>query len=243
MLAESDSSQSLEAQKVQQGTHRHHPHHSVFHPKYGIRRAMEGMREFAWWKSMLADLGRPGIPVYPFVPERREPPPRVLPVRSAWIGIESILGDILKRFEIGTDKCLEFGVEHGYSTVAFSCFFKSVTGVDTFQGDKHTRQSGDIYAETSANLASHTNIRLFKYDYRDWIARDQSSYDLIHVDIVHTYADTLACGLWSAQHASCVLFHDTVSFPTVKRAVLDVSRLSGKRFYNFEESNGLGILV
>ena len=33
----------------------------------------------------------------------------------------------------------EFGVERGYSTAALSCFFDSVTGVDTFQGDIHTR--------------------------------------------------------------------------------------------------------
>jgi hypothetical protein len=115
--------------------------------------------------------------------------------------------------------------------------------VDTFEGDEQTRLRRDIDAETSASLASYSNIQLFKCDYRDWIARDQNSYDLIHVDIVHTYSDTFACGLWSAQHASCVLFHDTVSYPTVKRAVLDVARLSGKRFYNFKESNGPGILV
>jgi len=201
------------------------------------------MREAAWWKSMLADAVRPGIPVYPFVPERRELPPRVLPVFSTWTGIESILGDILRRFEIGREKCLEFGVERGYSTAALSCFFNSVSGVDTFEGDKHTRLRRDIYAETSARLASYSNIQLFKCDYRDWIAQEQNSYDLIHIDIVHTYGDTFACGLWSALHASCVLFHDTVSYPTVKRAVLDVARLSGKRFYNFKESNGLGILV
>ena len=208
-----------------------------------VLRATEGMRELAWWKSMLADTVRPRIPVYPFVPERRSRPARVVPVVSAWAGIESILGDIMKRFGIGREKCLEFGVERGYSTAAFSCFFDSVSGVDTFQGDKHAWLGRDFYAETAANLASYPNIRLFKCDYRDWIAQDQGSYDLIHVDIIHTYADTFACGLWSARHASCVLFHDTVSFPTVKRAVLDVARLSGKRFYNFQESNGLGILV
>jgi hypothetical protein len=80
-------------------------------------------------------------------------------------------------------------------------------------------------------------------DYRRWIAQDDTLYDLIHVDIVHTYADTFTCGLWSAQHAPCVLFHDTVSFRAVRRAVSAIAHLTGKRFYNFEESNGLGILV
>jgi hypothetical protein len=68
-------------------------------------------------------------------------------------------------------------------------------------------------------------------------------YDFIHVDIVHTFADTFACGLWSANHAKCVAFHDTESFPAVKRAVADIARQTGKTFYNFVESNGLGILI
>ena len=47
--------------------------------------------------------------------------------------------------------------------------------------------------------------------------------------------------LLSAKHAQCVLFHDTESFPAVKRAVIDLARESGKTFY-FKESFGLGIL-
>jgi hypothetical protein len=84
---------------------------------------------------------------------------------------------------------------------------------------------------------------LVRSDFRDWIKQDNSSYDLIHVDIVHTYADTFACGLWGAVHSQCTLFHDTESFPAVKRAVIEISRRTGKRFHNFPESNGLGILV
>jgi hypothetical protein len=80
-------------------------------------------------------------------------------------------------------------------------------------------------------------------NYQSWIGRDDSHYDLIHVDIIHTYADTFTCGLWSAMHSSCVLFHDTESFPAVKRAVIDIARKSGKTFYNFKESYGLGILI
>jgi hypothetical protein len=178
-----------------------------------------------------------------YVPQRRQLPARVLPVATAWKGIESVLGDLIQRFGIGTRRCLEFGVEFGYSTAALSCFFDSVTGVDIFIGDKHTRDKGDIFAETSARLSRFDNIRLVRSDYRDWTAKDESFYDLIHVDIVHTYIDTLNCGLWSARHSQCVLFHDTQSFWAVKRAVIDISRQTGKRFYNFKESNGLGILV
>ena len=199
--------------------------------------------EIDYWKSVLTGLVAPKVSILRYVPQRREPPPRIVIQPTAWKGIESILGDLIHRFHVGTHRCLEFGVEHGYSTVALSGFFDSVTGVDTFCGDIHTGNNTDIFAQTSQRLSGFDNIRLVRSDYRDWIAKDDTLYDLIHVDIVHTYIDTFACGLWSAQHASCVLFHDTLSFPAVKRAVVDIARETGKSFYNFEESYGLGILV
>lgn len=198
--------------------------------------------EIEYWKSVLRGVVAPNVPVLPYVPQRRELPPRVLPVTTAWKGIESVLGDLIERFGIGTHRCLEFGVEHGYSTAALSCFFETVIGVDTFAGDKHSLIR-DLFSETSARLSEFNNIQLVRGDYRDWTSKDDRFYDLIHIDIVHTYVDTFACGLWSAHHARCVLFHDTQSFPAVKRAVIDISRLTGKPFYNFKESNGLGILT
>jgi hypothetical protein len=199
--------------------------------------------EIGYWKSVLGSLMAPKVTVLPYVPQHRQLPPRVLPVATAWKGIESVLGDLIQRFGIGTHRCLEFGVEYGYSTAALSSFFDSVVGVDLFVGDKHTVNKSDLFAETSDRLSSFNNIRLFRSDYRDWTLKDDTVYDLIHVDIVHTYVDTFACGLWSAQHAQCILFHDTQSFAAVRRAVADISRQTGKRFYNFDESNGLGILV
>jgi hypothetical protein len=199
--------------------------------------------EVEYWKSVFRGLGAPAVPVIPYVPKHRQLPTRAVPVVSAWKGIETILADIIERFDLGTRRCLEFGVEHGYSTAALSSFFDEVTGVDTFTGDKHTRDPRDLFQSTSERLSEFPNIRLMRNDYRQWIAKDVSQYDLIHIDIVHTYADTLACGFWSAKQAKCVLFHDTESFPAVKRAVTDVARKSGKSFYNFKESNGLGILV
>lgn len=195
------------------------------------------------WKSVLHNLISPEVPILAYLPEQRQMPPRVLPVTTAWKGIESILGDLLQRFNVMRGRCLEFGVEFGYSTAALSCFFDRVTGVDLFVGDRHTVNRRNIFSETSERLSSFGNIRLVRSDYRDWIARDENSYDLIHVDIVHTYKDTFTCGLWSVRHAPCVLFHDTMSFPAVRRAVSAIARATGRRFYNFEESNGLGILV
>jgi hypothetical protein len=192
---------------------------------------------------VLRGLTSKPVTVLSYTPKRRELPPRVLPVATAWKGIESILGDIIQRFGVRTQRCLEFGVEHGYSTAVLSSFFDTVIGVDTFTGDRHTKDPRDHFEATSARLSAFRNIQLVRSDYRDWAVKDANLYDLIHIDIVHTYTDTFECGTWSARHAPCVLFHDTESFPAVKRAVMDISRQTGKSFYNFRESNGLGILV
>lgn len=192
---------------------------------------------------MLRAAVRPRVPIIQFVPAVRRLPSRMLEIDSAWKGIESTLADIIGRFNIGTDRCLEFGVEHGYSTVALSSFFNSVIGVDTFVGDQHTQNYNDIYNDTVKRLSPFPNIQLVRSDFRDWIKDDDSSYNLIHVDIVHTYAATFSCGLWSAIHSQCAIFHDTESFPAVKRAVAEISRRTGKVFYNFQECYGLGILV
>jgi len=204
---------------------------------------MEREFELAYWGSVLTGAVRRKVSIEPYIPERRQPPARSLEALSAWQGIENILSDLLDRFRIPLDRCLEFGVEHGFSTVALSSYFGSVVGVDTFLGDIHTVSKENIYEETSTRLAPYNNIKLVRSDYRDFIRTNTGSYDLIHVDIVHTFADTFRCGLWSARHSRCTIFHDTESFPAVKQAITDISRRTGKRFYNFEESNGLGILV
>lgn len=202
-----------------------------------------GIAELGYWTSVFRELISQRVPVLPYVPQHRNLPARVLEPATAWKGIESVLGDLIQRFRVETNRCLEFGVEYGYSTAALSCFFDSVIGVDTFTGDKHTGNKSDIFLCTQRRLSAFENIELVRSDYREWIGKDNSFYDLIHVDIVHTYADTFRCGLWSALHASCVLFHDTLSFPAVRRAVVDIARETGKVFYNFQESYGLGILI
>ena len=204
---------------------------------------MKRTSEPAYWLSVCADLTRPKVPITPYVPAHRVPPAHGLETVSAWKGIEDILADLIQRFNLGTDRCLEFGVEYGFSTVALSSYFRQVTGVDTFIGDEHTVSKDDIYQQTSDRLAPYQNIQLIRSDYRDYIQKDDARYDLVHVDIVHTFADTYACGLWAANHAKCAIFHDTESFAAVKQAVRQIARTTGKTFYNFEESNGLGIIV
>jgi hypothetical protein len=200
--------------------------------------------ELDYWKSVVTDVLKPDVPIVPYTPGLRQSPSRCLKDHpTAWEGIENILAELIERFHLGTDRCLEFGVEHGFSTVALSSFFRSVTGVDTFQGDIHTAQLADIYSQTVARLAPYDNIHLVRSDFRDYIQTDHSSYDLIHVDIIHTFEATFACGVWSANHSRCTIFHDTESFPAVKQAVKEIARQTGKTFHNFRESNGLGIVI
>lgn len=174
---------------------------------------------------------------------------------SAWKGLESILPGIIKKFRVKQNCALEFGVEYGYSTAALAQLFNYVTGVDTFLGDEHsdlqlgggkTRPRTDFFDYTTKNLEPWSNISLVQDDYRNFIAHgcnDEASYSLIHVDIVHTFEDTFSCGLWAANHAPVCLFHDTVSFPEVCRAVAAIADETGKTFYNYPHHYGLGIIA
>jgi hypothetical protein len=196
-----------------------------------------------WTKRVLRPLrARQTRPFEPLSPIPHFPT-RTLDVDSAWKGIEVLLPEILDRFNVGRERCLEFGVEFGYSIAALSAHFDQVTGVDLFTGDIHTLHKGDHFAKTAERLGQFDNIELVRADYRNWIEDDDSTYDLIHVDIVHTYDDTYRCGLWAVDHAPCVLFHDTESFASVRAAVVDVAFDSGREFHNFRGAHGLGIVV
>ncbi len=184
--------------------------------------------------------------IYPlknYEPINKNTPEKMIQIPSAWEGLELIVEDILDRFEIERNSCIEFGVEFGYSAVAFSNFFKTVKGIDIFIGDEHTTHKGDHYDETRKSLNEFKNIELFKSNYQDWIKQDNEQYDFAHVDIVHNYKETYECGIWAVQHSKCCIFHDTESFSTVKRAVFDIAKKTGKKAYNYPFHNGLGIIV
>jgi protein-L-isoaspartate O-methyltransferase len=179
-----------------------------------------------------------------YIPQKTHIPERLIQSRSqAWVGLEKIILDIIEFSKIKPDNALEFGVEYGYSTAVLANYFQKVTGVDIFTGDLHAGHYGDIYQLTKDNLKDFANVELIKSDYRDFIATTDRTYDLIHVDIIHTYEDTYRCGLWSAMHSPCTIFHDTQSFRDVKKAVSDIARKTGKKFYNYRKCNGLGIVV
>lgn len=179
-----------------------------------------------------------------YVPKKIVTPERLIQSKSqAWVGLEKIILDIIEFSKIKRGAALEFGVEFGYSTAVLANYFKKVTGVDIFTGDEHAGHYGDIYDQTKNNLRDFSNIELIKSDYRDYIKSTDEIFDMIHVDIIHTYEDTYACGLWSAEHSSCTIFHDTQSYPDVKRAVADIAKKTNKKFYNYRKCNGLGILI
>ena len=179
-----------------------------------------------------------------YVPQKFVTPERLIQSRSqAWVGLEQIILDIIEFSNIQRNTGLEFGVEYGYSTAVLANYFNTVTGIDIFTGDIHAGHRGDIYALTKQNLSVFNNIELVRSDYKDYIAQDHPSVDMIHVDIIHTYEDTYRCGLWSAEHSSCTIFHDTQSFPAVKKAVSDIAKKTNKKFYNYRKCNGLGILI
>lgn len=179
----------------------------------------------------------------PYEPSKKTEPKNMMEIRSAWKGLELIIEDIIERFNIGRESCIEFGVEYGYSSVVFSNYFKEVTGVDTFEGDIHAKQKGNHYERTKKSLEQFDNITLYKSDYRDWIKKDTKHYNFAHVDIIHNYKETYECGLWAAQHSTCCIFHDTESFPEVKKAVHDIAKATGKKAYNYPHHHGLGIIV
>ncbi len=179
-----------------------------------------------------------------YLPTKIDIPKKLIHSKSqAWVGLEKIILDIIEFSKINQNSALEFGVEFGYSTAVLANYFKKVTGVDIFTGDPHAGHHGDIFESTKSNLRGFENIELIKADYRDYILSNNQTYDMIHVDIIHTYEDTYACGLWGAQHSRCTIFHDTQSFPEVKKAVSDIAKKTHKKFYNYRKCNGLGIVI
>ena len=183
----------------------------------------------------------------PWVPQFRRFPRIMIPAPTAWNGIEAVLESLLIDFHVGRRHAIEFGVQHAYSTVALSNYFRFIVGIDTFVGDVHAGEHPDNYDEVAATVAHLPNVALVQSTWQEWAQRSDdyaggTQSDLIHVDIFHTYPDTYECGRWAVEHSPFVIFHDTISFPDVAVAVAQLAKESGRTFYNFEESHGLGIL-
>lgn len=176
-----------------------------------------------------------------YIPEQKHFP-KLLDAPSCWGDIPKIIKQLILDFNIDTRKALEFGVEYGYSTFALANYFDSVIGVDTFQGDIHSGMKQNHYEQTSKNLKNCSNIKLIQSDYNDFINSCHENFNLIHIDIIHTYEDTYKCGEWAVQRSNLTIFHDTESFLDVRRACEDLSKKFKLPFLNYEPSFGLGII-
>lgn len=186
--------------------------------------------------------------VIPYIPEQLWKPRHLVDVPTAWDGVESILRDVMLRFKIKSNTCLEFGVDYGYSTAALANFFNQVHGVDTFQGDHHAGVREDLLKKASKALENFKNITLVPQDYKVYIdivdkVNLNPQWDLIHIDIVHDYKPTAELGRWAVDHSDVVMFHDTIAFPEVRRAVQDIAWETGRVFYEYQVQHGVGFLV
>jgi predicted O-methyltransferase YrrM len=191
------------------------------------------------------------VDIIPYVPQFYVDMQNLAKVGTAWNGVDRVLHDIVNRFRIPQNCALEFGVQGGYSTSALANVFKKVIGVDTFVGDEHAGYHADDLLTVAETLRQWPNIYLIQARYQDYIRLKfpgpVDHYDLIHVDIVHTYEDTYQAGYWSCNHADVVIFHDTEAFPEVMYAVTELAKDTGRKFYNYgkceNSQHGLGILV
>lgn len=161
---------------------------------------------------------------------------------SAWKGLDTILGDIIDRFEVPKNTALEFGVQYGYSTSAFSYYFNYVVAVDTFTGDDHCGKGDSYFEQTKGYLAGYKNIQLVESSFQDFIVNNDSRYDMIHIDIVHYFNETYKCGMWAIAHSDVVLFHD-VFHPDILGVCTALAHGYGLNFYCYESCCGLGILT
>ena len=179
-----------------------------------------------------------------YEPKLRDNPKCFMGKPSAWGDIPTIIKDIITRFDLKTEKALEFCVEFGFSTSCLANYFDSVIGVDTFEGDAHTTHKGDHFDMTKNNMKPWTNIKLVKSRFEDYIVDNEEMFDLCHIDIVHDYQPTFDAGEWAIQHCPVTIFHDTHSFPSsVGVAVKDLAEKHNLEHYDYPNSHGLGILV
>ncbi len=184
-----------------------------------------------------------------YVPEVRSDiiiPDAIASKERAWGDIPEIIKDIIIRFDLKTKVALDLGVLFGYSTYALSLYFDDVIGVDTFKNNRfnYLDMREDHYKEVCDLFKDVINVRLIQSMWQDYAKTETvNRYDLIHLDMIHTYRETTLAGEWALQHTDCAIFHDTISNPTVMKACEDLAKKHGFEFYNYPLSHGLGILV
>jgi len=163
-------------------------------------------------------------------------------LQSAWKGHRSFAEWLIEKKQ--PKVIVELGVDYGYSLFCFANLnIGTVYGIDTFQGDMHTGKHDD--AEKLVNEIieknNYTNIKIIKDTFDSVYDSWNTPIDVLHIDGLHTYHDTLNdYNKWSKFLSSdgIILMHDVVSFEGV-RVVYNLSKLY--KTY-FEHSSGLGVL-
>jgi hypothetical protein len=190
-----------------------------------------------------------------YIPKSFTTPEILIDVPSAWKGLEGYIQPLMDELGIpyGENAVFtEFGVEYGYSCIAFANFFGLVEAVDHFEGDIHAGERStkqQFLDNIPAEFKGKIKVYPISYqDYFEYAPLKQplaKPIDLVHIDIIHTYEDTFACGqlAWIHLRPKAMLFHDTISLPEVAKACEDLAAKYGLRFLNIPFSYGLGILI
>jgi predicted O-methyltransferase YrrM len=190
--------------------------------------------------------------IIPYTPTKIVRPDRYLEgYGSAWYGNESILQELLDRFNIGRKRAIEFGTEHGHSAIALSNFFEQVICVDPWLQEHADQTTRSMYDVAQENVKPYSNITLVRSRWQEFCGQQgfQNGIptwlkpDLIHIDADHSYDECYKNGEWACENCSFVIFHDTAGFPEVRWAVSDLADKYHRKFYAYEVSWGLGILT
>jgi hypothetical protein len=134
---------------------------------------------------------------------------------------------------------LELGVRDGNSTAAL------LAGLEKRGG---TLWSVDVDPACATQFEGHLQWRFVLSDSRDTAtigaAGVPDELDVLFVDTLHTYEqvrDELAAWGDRVRPGGLILFHDTDSFPEIRRAIAEWCRGHGVPFRYLGGSNGLGV--
>ncbi len=156
---------------------------------------------------------------------------------SAWAGLEGKYPDLLS--DIGpVSRIVDLGVDYGFSTFHFARHYPEaeVVGVDDFS--LHPDSEGWV----RAHLNLFPNVRLIKGPTAAVGRGFREPVDLLHIDAAHDFESVTAdfCAwLHAVRPGGRVLFHDTVTFPSVGQFFAGLGGVKREIF----EHHGLGCWI
>jgi len=164
---------------------------------------------------------------------------------SAWKGHREF-ADWLVRRTLPT-MMVDLGVDYGYSTFCLAApNIGTVCGIDTFAGDVHTGTHDDAEFVVSNVIIdnNYDNIVIIKDTFDNaaeyWSKPAIQTIDILHIDGLHTYEDTLNnYTKWSkfTNANSVILMHDVTSFDGVRKVYDEIDMPKCM----FKHSAGLGV--